>query len=180
MVPFGLYFRILIILKIKIKQARLTETDKMRSNDVYYKFEFISDTSMGVDKSGIISSDSESYMRSYFILDIYSGTIHTAKMLDIENFCDLNLCNNRLLKAISLVNTSLDDVQNCHIEFKIKASQYVLCSVHSSSIPTISTINNMVDLSLISLFRLLLDLTTAIQVSRHRFITLPLASFSRT
>ena len=78
------------------------------------------------------------HLRSYFILDDYTGTIHTSKLLDLENFCDLNICKNRLLKiedeyqrkheseATTGNNTAADIYkQNCLIEFKIKATRHL-------------------------------------------------------
>lgn len=91
---------------------------------------------MGIDKSGSASSlpsGSAKYIRSYFILDPYTGTIHTAKLLDLENFCDLNACKNRVLKVVNSSSIIDDSQENCLLEFKIKATRTVYSPSNSSN-----------------------------------------------
>lgn len=114
---------------------------------------------MGTEKTSHHFAPNSDFLRSYFILDGYTGTIQTSKLLDLENFCDLNLCKNRLLKiedsrshqqqqqqqlqmqANTVANNTAADIykQNCLIEFKIKATRYMLPSSSSNTTTTTTT-----------------------------------------
>ena len=87
-------------------------------------------------------SSLSNYIRSYFILDIYTGTIQTSKLLDLENFCDLNICKNRAFKVLNssssqhngaVNNIGAQQQQNCLIEFKIKASRFAYNTANSTT-----------------------------------------------
>jgi hypothetical protein len=94
-------------------------------------------------------------LRTYFLLDSYTGTIQTSKSLDLESLCDLNLCQSRQHEvdayeayeayeispqrsqgfvedrrgdAISQALASGLDVsskESCIIAFKVKASRFI-------------------------------------------------------
>lgn len=90
--------------------------------------------SVGV--SGVSSSiASSSYVRSYFILDVYTGTIHTSKLIDLENFCDVNACKNR---PFSKLSNSSSNEPDCFIELKVKATRHVY-STNTSNSTTVMT-----------------------------------------
>lgn len=124
------------------------ETNKQQ-DEAYYKFEFLSEMG-GVEKSSSASAaaaatssgSKHNYINSFFILDVYAGTIHTSKLLDLENFCDLSLCKNRLLKVVNSSTTTTTNNagesnnnpagENCLIEFKIKATRLIYPNASSS------------------------------------------------
>lgn len=87
-----------------------------------YRFEFVNEDKflMGSFANASVASPSNSilnsYFKSYFYLDGSSGTVHTSKVLDMENFCDLNLCSAKQQHTRSV---------KCVIEFRIKASKVV-------------------------------------------------------
>lgn len=74
----------------------------------YADFQFI-------DKlNGEYSSDVTNILRKYFLLDPLTGKIQTSKLIDLENFCELNICHSWSSEGHKKV---------CSIPFKIKASK---------------------------------------------------------
>lgn len=94
------------------------------NDDFHYTFEFIEDLS---DKRHSPHHSLVS-IKNYFLLDVYTGIVHTSKSIDLENFCDLNLCQNKLVNSGSSQQTSEISFnrilrENCLIQFKIKATR---------------------------------------------------------
>ena len=109
--------------------------DQFSSDDFYYTFEFANDLNEKFEKSASNAGSQHqhqshlhhnhhllNYIKNYFLLDSYTGTIHTSKSIDSENFCDLNICQNR---ALSASGEDTGRAQDCLIPFKIKATRHV-------------------------------------------------------
>jgi hypothetical protein len=127
--------------------------DQYSSDDYYFTFEFVNDlnekfapaTPAKSAKTAAVHQHQAhmhhhhnhhllSYIKNYFLLDSYTGTIHTSKSIDLENFCDLNLCQNRLVTGedseteddeYEEPGTSWSRRENCLIQFKIKATRHI-------------------------------------------------------
>lgn len=83
-------------------------TDPTTAPLSYADFQFI-------DKlNGEYSSDVTNILRKYFLLDPLTGKIQTSKLIDLENFCELNICHSWSSEGHKKV---------CSIPFKIKASK---------------------------------------------------------
>jgi hypothetical protein len=96
------------------QQKSSGQSDRINS---YFNFEFINDVNSNEDY--VNAKSSLTTLKSYFILDPFAGTIQTAKSLDLENFCDLNLCQKT---KISMKN---NNNPTCQIPFTIKVTRYV-------------------------------------------------------
>lgn len=87
--------------------------DHHKNNDeIYFKFEFFNEgKNHHRHQQDQQEPDLNSFnLRNYFLLDSFTGLLKTSKSLDLENFCDLNLCS----KSSKV----------CAIPFKIKASKF--------------------------------------------------------
>ena len=106
-------------------KSSLVEPNKY-NEDFYFSFEFIDDDLNKKYDQNLIGGDDvaglNSYfsLSSYFLLDSYTGTIKTSKSLDLENFCDLNICQKRLSDEL-LDSTSF----KCVIPFSVQATKHV-------------------------------------------------------
>jgi hypothetical protein len=96
----------------------------------YFTFEFLNDYH---ENNPIVAGNSnnyllQNYLKTYFLLDSYTGTIHTSKSIDMENFCDLNLCQNRNknfyleVAEISIINNNSN--KDCVIPFRVRATKH--------------------------------------------------------
>lgn len=97
-------------------------------DEFYFIFEFIPELSDKYSSSNLHPMGLSSLMsiKSFFLLDIYSGTIKTSKSIDLENFCDLNLCQNQnKLVNFGANEMSLSKIfkEDCLIQFKVKATR---------------------------------------------------------
>jgi len=112
------------------------------NEEVYFKFEFIIDSNQNTgslldhfnlqhhksynDHHSHIKNENENSqlnlvdLRSFFSLESFTGILKTSKSLDLENFCELNICQMKLNE-----NEPNRAKSTCSVPFRVKASKYL-------------------------------------------------------
>jgi hypothetical protein len=90
--------------------------DHHRNNEeIYFSFEFFDNNNNNNNNNDNNNEQTDpvnsNNLRTYFLLDSHTGILKTAKSLDLENICDLNICQRK-------------ENGKCSIPFKIKSIKY--------------------------------------------------------
>ncbi|RNA44603.1 protocadherin beta-2 [Brachionus plicatilis] len=100
------------IIDLKEKVIDLNEISYENAQIV---FEFLEEQKFATNILNLVS------LKEFFILDEYSGIIRTSKSIDLEHFCNYNLCQNKNINNEIYLNKTLQE--GCHLNFKIRASK---------------------------------------------------------
>lgn len=117
-----------LIIDLKANLDQQQQVQQQANDELYYTFEFVSE--FGNERLDLVSSSQQHHhylfnsIKSYFLLDSYTGIIYTSRSIDLENFCDLNLCHNRLVSVEDYGSKGSRKAKNCLIQFRIKATRH--------------------------------------------------------
>ena len=103
------------IINLKEKITGLHEINHDKNNQIFFEFQ--------EDKKYASNILNQISLNEYFILDEYSGIIRTSKSIDLEHFCNYNLCQNKNINNEIYLNKTQQE--GCRLSFKIKANKRI-------------------------------------------------------